>query len=41
MAISLHEWIVEHLESLLDAITGHAIRPIPSYGEAPLQRTLE
>jgi hypothetical protein len=41
MTVSLDELIVSHRESLVDAIAKDAIRQIPSYGAAPLRRTVE
>ncbi|MGD2156972.1 MAG: hypothetical protein PVG14_03550 [Anaerolineales bacterium] len=41
MVNSLDKLISDHLDSLVDNITKDAVRQIPTYREAPLQRTIE
>ena len=41
MTITLDNLIVENREALVDSIVKDAIGQIPSYGQAPLRRTIE
>jgi hypothetical protein len=41
MTVSLDQLIAQHHESLVDGIVKDAIRQIPAYGQAPLQKTVD